>query len=344
MTGCVRQAVIMVGGKGTRLRPLTNDCPKPVLPILDKPCTEYFIDALADAGVEEIIMACGFRSEQVVEALGDGSKQGIKVIYSYEDHPLGTGGAVKLLEDSLDDTFIALNGDNFMEIDFKEQVRQHFESGAAVTISLSRTDNPCEVGIVRLDDTGKVLEFKEKPKPEEVFSDILNTGVYVINKEVLQYIPKDTMYDMSKELFPLIMGKGYRIQGYREPGHWMDIGRPKDYLGANVRTAKKMCTGKDWSGQAEGSRILGASYIGPESYARRSELDNAVISKGCTVEDSKLTNSLLLTGCELEGCTLVNTILGRNCRIGKGCVLRDCVLSDGTVLKDGTTLENVRGE
>lgn len=334
----------MVGGKGTRLRPLTNDCPKPVLPILDKPCTEYFIDALADAGIEEVIMACGFRSEQVVEALGDGSKQGIRVVYSYEDHPLGTGGAIKLLEDRLDSTFIAINGDNFMDIDFREMVRQHFASKADVTISLSRTDNPCEVGIVRLDDTGKVLEFKEKPKPEEVFSDILNTGVYVVNREMLRFIPEDTMYDMSKELFPLIMEKGYRIQGYKEKGHWMDIGRPKDFLGANVRTAEKLCAGKDWGEQAEGSVITGASYIGPRSYARHSELDRAVVSMDCKVEDSKIRNSLILRGCRLEGCTLEDTILGKNCRIGKDCVLRGCVLSDNTELKDGTVLENYRGE
>ena len=341
MTLQVRQAVIMVGGKGTRLRPLTNNCPKPILPILDKPCTEYFIDALADAGIEEVIMACGYRSQQVRDALGDGSKQGIKVIYSYEDHPLGTGGAVKLIQDKLDDVFIAINGDNFMDIDFRAMVKEHFETGADITISLSTTDNPCEVGIVRLDDTGKVLEFKEKPKPEEVFSNILNTGVYVINKWVLDYIPEDTMYDLSKELFPLLMEKGYTIHGYKEPGHWMDIGRPKDFLGANLLTAGKLFKGHDWSSQSKDSEITGTSYLGKGTCVKDSKIESSVISEGCEVSDAKIVNSLILPGCKVTGCVIEDTILGKDCRI-EGGRLRTCVLADGTTLKD-KELENERG-
>ena len=342
MTQGVRQAVIMVGGKGTRLRPLTNDCPKPILPILDKPCTEYFIDSLAEAGMEEVIMACGYRSQQVRDALGDGSKQGIKVTYSYEDHPLGTGGALKLIQDKLDDVFIAINGDNFMDIDFNAMVKEHLRSKADVTISLSTTDNPCEVGIVRLDDDGKILEFKEKPKPEEVFSNILNTGVYVVNRDVLDLVPEDTMYDFSKELFPLLMEKGYRIQGYKDPGHWMDIGRPKDFLGANILTAGKRFKGYDWSSQAEGSKVTGASYLGKDTTVRDSEITSSVISQGCKVSDSQMDNSLILSGCDISGCEMENTILGRNCRI-QGGKLKDCVLADNTVLKD-KVLEDYRGE
>ena len=341
MTLQVRQAVIMVGGKGTRLRPLTNNCPKPILPILDKPCTEYFIDSLSEAGMEEVIMACGYRSQQVRDALGDGSKQGIKVTYSYEDHPLGTGGALKLIQDKLDDVFIAINGDNFMDIDFRQMVKEHFASKAAVTISLSTTDNPCEVGIVRLDETGKVLEFKEKPKPEEVFSNILNTGVYVVNRDVLDFAPEDTMYDFSKELIPLLMEKGYRIQGYKDPGHWMDIGRPKDFLGANLLTAEKKFKGHDWSSQTKDSKVSGTSYLGKGTKVKDSVIDSAVVSEGCKVDDSKITHSLILSGCVIDDCVIENTILGKDCEI-KDCKLKDCVLADGTVLHD-KELENERG-
>ena len=341
MTLQVRQAVIMVGGKGTRLRPLTNNCPKPILPILDKPCTEYFIDSLAEAGMEEVIMACGYRSQQVRDALGDGSKQGIRVTYSYEDHPLGTGGALKLIQDRLDDVFIAINGDNFMDIDFRAMVKEHLSSGADVTISLSTTDNPCEVGIVRLDDSGKILEFKEKPKPEEVFSNILNTGVYVINRDVLDFIPEDTMYDFSKELIPLLMQKGYRIQGYKDPGHWMDIGRPKDFLGANLLTAEKKYKDHDWSKQIKDSRVSGSSYLGKKTHVRDSSVDSAVILSDCKVDDSNITNSLILAGCVIDDCVIVNTIIGKDCKL-RDCELKDCVLADGTELQD-KTLENERG-
>ena len=331
----------MVGGKGTRLRPLTNNCPKPILPILDKPCTEYFIDALAEAGMDEVIMACGYRSQQVRDALGDGTKQGIKVTYSYEDHPLGTGGALKLIQDKLDDVFIAINGDNFMDIDFKAMVKEHLRSEADVTISLSTTDNPCEVGIVRLDDTGRILEFKEKPKPEEVFSNILNTGVYVVNRDVLDFVPEDTMYDFSKELFPLLMEKGYRIQGYRDEGHWMDIGRPKDFLGANILTAEKKYKGYDWSSQAEDSEVVGASFLGKGTKAEGSKLNDAVISENSRISGSEIRNSLILSGCMIDGSVIEDTILGKDCRI-EGSRLKGCVLADGTVLKD-KELENERG-
>ena len=342
MTQRVRQAVIMVGGKGTRLRPLTNNYPKPILPILDKPCTEYFIDALAEAGMDEVIMACGYRSQQMRDSLGDGSKQGIKVIYSYEDHPLGTGGALKLIQDRLDDVFIAINGDNFMDIDFKAIIKEHFVSGAAVTISLSTTDNPCEVGIVRLDDTGLITEFKEKPKPEEVFSNILNTGVYVVNKEVLDFIPENTMYDFSKELFPLLMEKGYRIQGYREPGHWIDIGRPKDFLKANLRTAGKNYPDHDWSSQCESSKISGTSYLGNGTKVRDSEIESSVISQGCDVSNTKMNESLILSECHIKDSTIINTILGHGCKI-EGCTLQNCVLADNMEIK-GKQLKDERSE
>jgi len=332
----------MVGGKGTRLRPLTNNCPKPILPILDKPCTEYFIDALAEAGMEEIIMACGYRSQQVRDSLGDGSKQGIKVTYSYEDHPLGTGGALKLIQDKLDDVFIAINGDNFMDIDFNAMAKEHFDSGAAVTISLSTTDNPCEVGIVRLDDTGKILEFKEKPKPEEVFSNILNTGVYVVNRDVLDFIPEDTMYDFSKELLPLLMEKGYRVQGFKEKGHWMDIGRPRDFLGANLLTAGKKYNGYDWSSQAKDSSVKGTSFLGKGTAVNDSRITDAVISERSEVSGSEIRNSLILSGCEIRDSTIEDTILGKDCRI-EGSTLKGCVLADGTVVKN-EKLTDVRGE
>lgn len=187
---------------------------------------------------------------------------------------MGTGGAIKLLEDRLDDVFIAINGDNYMDIDFRAQARLHERSGADITISLSVTDNPCEAGIVRLDADGRVTEIKEKPKPEEVFSNIINSGVYVINRDVLRFIPEGKMYDISKELFPYLLANGYRIQGYEEPGHWMDIGRPKDFLKANLMTAEKLYRGHDWSGQCVGCTVGGSSYLGKGTACGSSVLES----------------------------------------------------------------------
>ena len=162
-----------------------------------------------------------------------------------------------------------------------------------------------------------------------------------MNKNVLDFIPEDTMYDFSKELFPLLMEKGYRIQGYKDPGHWMDIGRPKDFLGANILTAEKNYKGHDWSKQTKDSKVSGSSYLGKDTKAIDSTIESAVISQGCKVKDCRLTNSLILSGCILDDCTIENTILGKDCRL-EDCKLKDCVIADGTVLKDAV-LENERG-
>lgn len=334
----VRQAVIMVGGMGTRLRPLTNNCPKPILPILDKPCVEYFIDFLANIGIKEVIMACGFKSQQVRDSLGDGSKQKIKVSYSYENFPMGTGGAIKLIEDSLDDVFIAINGDNFMDIDLEEMVSQHFKFNADVTVSLSTTDSPCEVGIVRLADDGKILEFKEKPRPEEVFSNIFNTGIYVVSKHVLRYVPEGTMYDFSKELIPSLMQRGCRIQGYKNLGYWIDIGRPKDFLEVNLLMANRHHNGYNWSSQFKNSNVIGGVYLGTDGFVKDSEIVDSVISKNCSVTRSRLKRSLILPGCTVDGCIVENAIVGKNCKIEnsklKGCVIADSTEFRSVVLED----------
>ena len=190
MEGKVRQAVVMVGGKGTRLLPLTETRPKIILPVADRPCLWYLLRSLARAGIEEVILACGYKSEQMREAIGDGSDLGLSIIYSYEDEPLGTGGAMKLVEDRLDDVFVAANGDVFASIDVASEIREHIDSGASVTISLTPVDNPCEFGIARVQPDGRITEFKEKPKPEEVFSNLINAGVYVLNRSVLGYVPE----------------------------------------------------------------------------------------------------------------------------------------------------------
>ncbi|MDO5862220.1 MAG: nucleotidyltransferase family protein, partial [Thermoplasmata archaeon] len=230
----VKQAVVMVGGKGTRLLPLTETRPKIVLPVADKPCLWYLLRSLAMGGIEEVILACGYKSEIMRRTIGDGSDLGIHIEYSYEDEPMGTGGAMKLVEDRLDDTFVAANGDVFASIDVTGEIARHQETGAAVTIALTPVENPCEFGIARTDGEGRILEFKEKPKPEEVFSNLINAGVYILQRDVVTEIPENTFYDFSKDLVPKLMSEGRRIQGYEIDGIWMDVGRPRDLLRANL--------------------------------------------------------------------------------------------------------------
>lgn len=340
MASAVKQAVIMVGGKGTRLRPLTDTRPKPILPVLDKPCLRYLIESLVDAGIREIILACGYRSEQLSEAIGDGSDLGIKIIYSYEDEPLGTAGAMKLIEDDLDEIFVAANGDTFADIDVRGEIMCHFENDAGITIALTRVKNPCEFGIARLDDKDRILEFKEKPKPEEVFSDLVNAGIYVVDKTVLSIVPESGFYDFSKDLLPQLMNRGMRIQGYLLEGTWRDVGRPMDLIGANLAMAANTYNDYIWGGKAlEDTEIRKPFYMGQDCSISKSQISASVVSAGCEVVGSRISNSLLMKGCVVESAVVENSILGEGCTVCSGAHLTNAVLGDGTVVESGEIVD-----
>lgn len=340
MEGKVRQAVVMVGGRGTRLLPLTETRPKIILPVAGKPCLWYLLRSLARAGIEEVILACGYKSEQMRDAIGDGSDLGLRIVYSYEDEPLGTGGAMKLVEDRLDDVFVAANGDVFASIDVAAEISEHISSGASVTISLTPVENPCEFGIARVMEDGRITEFKEKPKPEEVFSNLINAGVYVINRSVLDYVPEGTFFDFSKDLVPRLMSDGHRIQGYQVSGIWMDVGRPHDLLGANLAVAEAEFSDVEWD--TPGSDVDGRFFMGEGSSVVDSKVRDSVILDGSTVEGSDLARVLVMDGCTVDGATVVDSILGDGCRIGKGAVVSNAVLADGTVIAPGAVLDGGR--
>lgn len=336
----VRQAVVMVGGKGTRLLPLTETRPKIILPVADRPCLWYLLRSLAMGGIKEVILACGYKSELMRRTIGDGSDLGLSIEYSYEDEPLGTGGAMKLVEDRLDDTFVAANGDVFASIDVSGEIEIHQRTGAAVSIALTPVENPCEFGIARVDDEMRITEFKEKPKPEEVFSNLINAGVYVLQKDVLADVPKNTFYDFSKDLVPRLMSEGRRIQGYQVDGIWMDVGRPRDLLRANLAIADAEYADRDW--KAPGCALDGSIYMGPGASVHGSRLTDAVILSQASVRSSNLDRVLVMDGCEINGAELTNVILGEGCRVGKGAKVSNSVLADGTVVKPGEVLDQGR--
>lgn len=187
--------------------------PKPLLPVLGRPCVEYVIEAMAEAGVEEVFLTCGYRAEDMVEALGSGDQFGVEIIMCFEDVPAGTAGAVKLLEDRLEDTFIVASGDVLADVDVRSLVDQHVRTGAMATMALTTVERPEEFGIVGLDDAGRIERFKEKPRTEEVFSNLINAGIYVLERDVLPEIPRGEMYDFSKQLFPKLLAAGQPLYG-----------------------------------------------------------------------------------------------------------------------------------
>jgi mannose-1-phosphate guanylyltransferase len=350
----VKQAVVMAGGEGTRLRPLTNTRPKPLLPVLGRPCIEYVINSLASAGVEEIFIACGYRSQDIVNSLGDTTRNGARIVYAYEDTPMGTAGAVKLLQDRLHGTFLVGSGDTLTDADLGQLIDLHREKGAFVTMALTEVERPEQYGIVGVNAEGRIERFKEKPKTEEVFSNVINAGTYVLEAEVLDHVPAAAKYDFSKNLFPDLLAKGKVLCASPLKGYWKDIGHPKDLFQANIDLAERrgqtitirgaLCKGKiAGSGfSAEGARLYGPLFVGTGArLGKGSSVTRSAIGQGSTVgEKAVIEDSLMLDRCRIgAGAVLKGSILGEGCVIGPGVSLVDSVLGDGAILEGPASLE-----
>jgi mannose-1-phosphate guanylyltransferase/phosphomannomutase len=227
------KAVVMAGGEGTRLRPLTSNQPKPMVPIAGRPCMEHIVDLLKQHGFDEIVVTVAFMPQAIRSYFGAGESQGVNISYSVEEAPAGTAGSVRLATEELDETFLVISGDALCDVDLSALVRFHQEKGAAVTIGLVSVDNPLEFGIVVTDEEGRIERFLEKPSWGQVFSDTINTGIYVLEPEVLRHVPTDRPYDFSKELFPLLLEMGRPLYGYVLDGYWQDIGNLDQYRQAN---------------------------------------------------------------------------------------------------------------
>ncbi len=350
---------MLAGGEGTRLRPLTNNRPKPLLPVLGRPCIEYSLRALSSAGIEVIDLACAYKGKEVVNQLGDGRELGLNIKYAFEETPMGTAGAVKLLESKLPESFVVVMGDTLMDIDFDRIIRFHQERKAMVTIALTELSNPSEYGIVGLDDESRIIRFKEKPAPAEVFSNLINAGVYVIQKEAFRYVPEATKFDFSKNLFPKLLEMGHPLYGARLQGMWKDIGRPRDLLDANLQMAERRGSEQRFEGIASegkicatnfsgrGARIRGPVYLGDNvRLGEGSFIASSAIGGGSTIEAGvNVTDSLMLDSClVMRKSRVTGSIIGKACRIGPDVSLSNCILGDGVgvdgpIELEGKTLE-----
>lgn len=227
------KAVIMAGGKGTRLRPLTCNKPKPMVPIVNRPMMEHIVNLLKKHRFDDIFVTLFYLAESIENYFGDGRNFGVKMRYFTEEKPLGTAGSVKNIEPYLDDTFLVISGDALTDINLDEAIKFHREKKAAATLVLTKVDNPLEYGVVITEPDGKVRRFLEKPGWGEVFSDTVNTGIYILEPRILKYFDADKPFDFSKELFPLLMAKGEPLYGYVASGYWSDIGNLEQYRQAH---------------------------------------------------------------------------------------------------------------
>src|SRR5213083_1681883 len=229
------QAVVMAGGEGSRLRPLTINRPKPMVLIVNKPCLGHIFDLLQRHGINEAFVTLQYLASQIQDSFGDGGAIGMRLKYSVEETPLGTGGSVRQIGDALDDTFIVISGDALTDIDLSAVIAFHKERKAAVTLTLYHVPNPLEYGVVITDpNDGRITKFLEKPSWGEVFSDTINTGIYVIEPRVLERYKVGESFDFSKDLFPQLLADGEPLYGYIASGYWTDVGSINEYARANA--------------------------------------------------------------------------------------------------------------
>jgi mannose-1-phosphate guanylyltransferase / phosphomannomutase len=346
----------MAGGEGTRLRPLTSNQPKPMVPIVGKPCMEHILELLRLHGLTDVVVTVAFLPQAIRSYFGDGENLGLAIEYSVEESPLGTAGSVRHASDRLDDTFLVISGDALCDFDLSSIIEFHKEKGAAVTIGLKSVENPLEFGIVVTDEEGRVERFLEKPSWGQVFSDTINTGIYVLEPEVLKHVPRNRPFDFSKELFPLLLEMGRPIYGHVSEGYWQDIGNLDQYRQANFDALDEKVRldisglrirGDVWIGEGveidDVEGVEGPAFVGnyctvsPEA----SVGPYTVLGPGTTLRERSRISRTVIDASTYVGRSAVieGAVVGRNCdirphaRVHEGAAIGDQVtLGDQSVV------------
>jgi NDP-sugar pyrophosphorylase family protein len=343
-------AIILVGGEGTRLRPLTLELPKPVVPVLDRPFLKFQLDLLRGAGIAEIVLCVAFRPERVRAVLGDGRDDGVRIRYVLEETPLGTGGAVRNAEEALSDRVVVMNGDVLADMDLPAILRLHQDSRASATIVLHPVDNPSAYGLVETDATGRVERFIEKPKPEEITTNKINAGLYVLETRTLSLMPKGVPYSIERGYFPSLIASGERVQAFTHAGYWIDIGTHEKYLQVHLdllsgRFPHEIRATPRGSGFAHPTAVIDPSavlegnfYVGPGCRigpGSRIE-DGTTLTSNVRVAGATIRQSVIWGDSEIgEGSLVEGALLSNGVRIGRHCrVMRGAALGAGTIMSD----------
>jgi mannose-1-phosphate guanylyltransferase/phosphomannomutase len=354
------KAVILAGGFGTRMRPLTFSRPKPLLPLLNRPVTAHILDHLCDHGVTEVAITTNYLREQISDYFGT-EYRGMKLIYPAEDKPLGTAGCVKNIRDWFDDTFIVMQGDTITDINLTELVRQHKYFSGLATIAAIRVKDPWNFGVMDLGDDNRVRQFHEKPLMNQCTSDLANTGIYVLEPEALDHVPQDMFYDFAKDLFPVLL-ESQALFAQPVEAFWVDVGRPEGYMSAKKWLLAKAETEIPDCAQVEG-RMEGILSLGKNvKISPQSQLfgpivigDGAVLEKGCVVgpytvigsgvtvrEYTVLNGAVLFEGIEIGSKEEVsNSIIAEGCRIGSsGRIQSDVMIGGRCHLQENVSVIN----
>jgi len=332
------QAVILVGGQATRLRPLTSLIPKAMVPVLGVPFLEHVIRHLARHGVDRVVLALQHLAQPVADYFGDGSGFGISIVHVVEDGPRGTAGAVKNVESHLDGRFFVLNGDIFTDLDFTAMLDFHNLHGAAATIALTPVEDPTAYGLIETDEDGRVSRFLEKPSWDEVTTNMINAGTYVLEPEVLAAIAPGVKVSIERETFPCLVSAGRPVYAFPSAGYWMDAGTPEKYL----QLHRDLFGGRSawYSPKTPNEVTIGAGCsIDPSARVE----GPALIGDGCRIgPDARLTGPLVLgAGCSIgAGSVIGDSVLWDNVRLGGGVRVQSSVIADNCTLGDGSSAED----
>ena len=345
------KAILLAGGKGTRLRPLTIHTPKPIVPIFNRPFLHYQLDLLKQVPeIDEVILSLNYQPRRIEEIFGDGSEIGIKVRYVVEPAPLGTAGAVKYAGDKLTESVVVFNGDVLTQLDLGAVIRMHRERNARATIVLTPVEDPTNYGLVETDERGNIRRFLEKPKPDEITTNQINAGIYVLEPETFDRIPSDVPWSIERSYFPSLVERGETFVAYVYDGYWIDIGTPEKYtqvhrdiMDGRFRAAPFMDLAAPRAAVAPDVRIEeGATIEGP-CFIDEGVLIKAgarigpysVIGRQTQIEeDATIERAIIWPNCRVGGNAVIqNAIVGRQCHIG-----RSASVNSGAVLGDKTTL------
>ncbi len=342
------KAIALVGGQGTRMRPLTFKTPKPLLPVCQRPLIWHTVERCASAGVEELILSTGYIPDLFEEVLGN-ELEGVRLRYVHEQEPLGTAGGAKNCEKFLDSTFLIFNGDVLTSLDISGMIEWHKETGAKVTIFLTEVDDPRAYGVVPTTEGGEVLDFIEKPALEEAPTHYINGGVYVVEPEVLAKVPEGRPYSFERELFPMLLQEREPVMGYKSSAYWLDVGTPAKYLQAHADVMSGRLHIQPPGRESDGLFLLGevdispdAEVIGPVVLGEGVRIGPEVSIKGPVSIGPKtridgptqITRSVFLGRNTVYGdCVIEDSIVGEEAEIHERCIVTDlAVIGSGAVI------------
>jgi mannose-1-phosphate guanylyltransferase len=330
------QTLILVGGEATRLRPLTCNTPKAMVPVMNKPFLEHAIDYLKSHGIDDIVLAQGYLPQPMYRHFKDGKQFNTKLTYVIEDKPLGTAGAVKNASEYLDGPFFVFNGDILTDLDITAMLEFHRRKKAAVTLSLVPVDDPRPFGVVETDKENRITSFKEKPKLEEISTNMINAGIYIIEPDVLNQIPADTFYSFEKQVFPDMLKNGEHLYAFNSPAYWIDIGTPQKYMQVHI----DILNGSFKNKERQSSKIIGENCrIDPTAVIEGNAMigNNCIIAKNATIKGPAVIGG----SCRiLENSIIEETIVWNNVTVENEAVISGSLIADNCILGAKSRLEN----